>query len=65
MAAMKKNASLPLISRPAEAKRRIQSENGMRMFLQDIRADHIYALAAEHKYHRGFRTEYEKQIIVL
>lgn len=65
MAAMKKNASLPLISRPAEAKRRIQSENGMRMFLQDIQAGHIYALAAEHKYHRGFRTEYEKQIIVL
>lgn len=65
LSAIRDNASLPLILRPAEAKRRIQNENGLRMFLQNIQADHIYALSAEHKFHQGFCNEYRKQLIIL
>lgn len=65
MNAMKKNASLPLISRPAEAKRRILCENGSRMFLQDIQASHLYALSVEHKFRQGFQNELQKKPLIL
>lgn len=65
LASIKKEASLPLISKPADAKRRIQSDNGIRMFTQSIQADHTYALAAEHKFHQGFQNEYQKRLIIM
>lgn len=65
LSAISDKTSLPLILRPAEAKRRIRNENGLRMFLQNIQADHIYALSAEHKFRQGFQNEYRKQLIIL
>lgn len=62
---IKEKAALPLISRPAEAKRRISCENGRRMFLQDIQASHIYALSAEQKFQQGFRNEFQTQPVIL
>lgn len=63
--AIRNKASLPLISRPAEARHRILCENGRRMFLQDVQAGHIYALVMESKFRRGFQNEFYRKPFIL
>lgn len=65
LSAMKTNTSVPLLSKLADAKCRITSENGRRMLEQDIQASHIYALSVHHKFHQDFQNEYQKQLIIL
>lgn len=63
--AIKEQALLPLITRPAEAGRRILSENGLRMFAQDVQASHIYSLVSSHKFNQEFRNEYRSRPVIL
>lgn len=63
--AIKEQALLPLITRPAEAPRRILSENGLRMFAQDVQASHIYSLVSVNKFHQEFRNEYRSRPVIL
>lgn len=65
LSAMKANTGIPLLSKLADAKERIASENGCRMLEQDILASHIYALAIRHKFHQDFQNEYQKQLVIL
>ncbi len=63
--AIKEQALLPLITRLAEAPRRILSENGLRMFAQDVQASHIYSLVSVNKFHQEFRNEYRSRPVIL
>lgn len=65
LSAMKANASVPLLSKPADAADRIPSKNGRQMFEQDIQASHIYALTVHHKFQQTFQNEYQKQLVIL
>lgn len=65
LSALKANASVPLLSKLADAEERIASENGRRMLEQDIRASHIYALTVRHKFRQDFQNEYQKQLVIL
>ncbi|MCM1175462.1 MAG: nucleotidyltransferase [Blautia sp.] len=65
LSAVKANTSIPLLSRLADAGALIASGNGKRMLEQDIQASHLYALTIHHKFHQGFRNEYQKQLVIL
>lgn len=65
LSAMKANTAIPLLSKLADAKCRIASENGKRMLAQDIQANHVYALSVQHKFHQGFQNEYQKRLVIL
>lgn len=64
LSTMKAGAGIPLLSKLADAKDRIASENGRRMLKQDIRASHTYALAVRHKFGQDFQNEYQKRLVI-
>lgn len=64
LSAVKANSSIPLLSKLADAKRRLSSANGIKMLEQSIQADHIYATVLQHKFGRGFQNEYQRQIVI-
>ncbi len=65
LSAVKEHASIPLISRPADADRLIASPNGLRIFACDIRASHIYSLLVQRKFGGAMRNEYQRQLVVV
>lgn len=65
LSAIKDNASIPLISKLADAGDHITSENGIKMLKQDIQANHIYSLILCQKFHQNFQNEYTRSIIIL
>ncbi len=65
LSAIRTNASIPLLSRLADAGQCIVSENGLKMLEQNIQADHIYATVLQHKFGRGFQNEYQRQLVIL
>lgn len=65
LSAMKKYTGIPLLSKLADARDLISSENGRRMLEQDIQAGHLYALAVRHKFHQDFQNEYQKRLVIL
>ena len=65
LSAMKKYTGIPLLSKLADARDLISSENGRRMLEQDIQASHLYALAVRHKFHQDFQNEYQKRLVIL
>lgn len=62
--AIKKNTSVPLISKLSDA-RHFLSNDGMSMLNQDILAAHIYDSIVQQKFGTSFVTEYEKKLIIL
>lgn len=65
LSAIKDNASIPLISKLADAGDYITSENGIKMLNQDIQANHIYSLIACQKFHQNFLNENTRPIVIL
>lgn len=62
--ALKANASVPLISKLSNAKRRLDS-TGLSMLEHDIRASHIYRSVAAGKYRVPFVHEYAKRPVIV
>ncbi len=61
---MKKNASLPLISKLADAKDVLKnSDYAVRMLNSDIFASHVYDAVATDKFHTALPNEYRRQIV--
>lgn len=65
LSAVKERASIPLLSKPAEARRVITQKAGLQMFDADIRASHIYSLLVQQKFGGPLQNEYRRQIIVV
>lgn len=61
LAQLKKNASIPLISKLADASKQL-SPIGHKMLLQDILASHIYDSVVSSKFHKEPQNEYTRQI---
>lgn len=65
--AIKQKASLPLLSKLADADSVLantaHSENALKMLQNDIRAAHIYDSVATDKYHTVLPNEYRRQIV--
>lgn len=61
---LKANASIPLISKLADA-RSLLEETGVSMLEEDIRAAHIYDSAVCCKFHVPFTNEYARQLVIL
>lgn len=62
--AIKKNSSIPLISKLADAKS-ILSPLGMEMLRSDIQAAHIYDTVVTDKYKTSTGSEYSREIIII
>lgn len=60
---IKKQASLPVISKLADASKQL-SPTGNAMLTQDILASHIYDAVTAHKYSGSMQNEYRRQIII-
>lgn len=61
---MKRNASLPLISKLADAKDVLKgSANAVEMLNSDIFASHVYDAVATDKFHTALPNEYRRQIV--
>lgn len=58
---IKKSASIPLISKLADASKQL-SPIGLQMLNQDILASHIYGSVVSSKFHKEPQNEYTKQI---
>lgn len=65
LSAIRAGSSIPLVSKLADARQSITSENGLKMLEQNIQADHIYATVLQHKFGRGFQNEYQRQLVIL
>lgn len=61
---LKKNTTIPLISKLADAPSYL-TPNGLSMLEQDIRASHIYHSVVSSKFHIPFVNEYSKQLVIL
>ncbi len=61
---IKQNASVPLISKLADAAS-LLSETGQRMLQKDIQAAHIYNAVSSSKYSTAPISEYTRQIVIL
>ncbi|EOS32099.1 hypothetical protein C807_00822 [Lachnospiraceae bacterium 28-4] len=61
---LKANASLPLISKLADASP-LLDETGLSMLEDDIRSAHIYDSVACHKFQASFINEYSRQLVIL
>lgn len=61
---IKQNASVPLLSKLADAPR-LLSPSGLAMLKQDIHTAHIYESIAAAKFHAPFQNEYARQLAVL
>lgn len=62
--ALKKNTSIPLITKATSAASALYPL-GRRQFEQDIYASHVYECIAGTKYHAGMRDEYRRQVVKL
>ncbi len=64
---IKRASSIPLISKPADAARIFSgypnAADALSMFLEDIRAAHVYDAAIQHKFHIPPFNEYQANII--
>lgn len=61
---LKANASIPLVSKLADAPSFLD-EAGLSMLEDDIRCAHIYDSAACHKFQSPFINEYSRQLVIL
>ena len=61
---MKKNSSLPLLTKTADAKKLLSSED-LKLLDTNTEASNIYESILCHKTGRAFRHEYQKQIVIL
>ena len=61
---MKKNSSLPLLTKTADAKKILSSED-LKLLDTNTEASNIYESILCHKTGRAFRHEYQKQIVIL
>lgn len=59
---IKKNSSIPLITKLADASK-VLSPEGMKQLEKDITASHIYEMIAASKFHHPVYNEYQRQII--
>lgn len=62
--AIKENASVPLISKLADASRILPPE-ALEMLARDITASHIYEAVCARKFRRPMRNEYARELVVL
>lgn len=63
---IKKAASIPLLSKLADADRILgKSDFGARLLAEDIKAAHIYDGLVLQKYHRKIKNEYSRNIVVI
>ena len=62
---IKADASIPLISKMADASDLIASEIGRKMLAQEIQADDIYRMAVQQKFHAHLPNEYQRQIVII
>lgn len=63
LSAIKESASIPLISKMADAGTYITSENGRKMLRTDIEANHIFSLMVSRKFHQNMLNEYKRPIV--
>ena len=61
---MKKNSSLPLLTKMADAKK-LLSPMDLKLLDTNTEASNIYESILCHKTGRAFRHEYQKQIVIL
>ncbi|MBR1691222.1 MAG: nucleotidyltransferase [Lachnospiraceae bacterium] len=61
---IKKNTSIPLITKPADAAK-LLDPNGLAQFEKDIEVSHIYEMIAASKFGHPIRNEYKRQVIKL
>ncbi|MBD5460705.1 MAG: nucleotidyltransferase family protein [Lachnospiraceae bacterium] len=62
--AIKENASVPLISKLADASRILPPE-ALEMLARDITASHIYEAVCARKFRRPMRNEYARELVIL
>lgn len=62
LTAIKKNTSIPMITKVSEAKN-VLYPLGMRMFEQDIYASHVYECLVDAKYGGGLFDEYRREVV--
>lgn len=65
LSAVKQHASLPLITKLADAESLLPSENGKKMLQQNTDADHLYSMLVCNKFSHAFQSEYQKQVVIL
>ena len=61
---IKKNTSIPLITKLADASK-LLSEEGMAQLEKDIHVSHIYEMIVSSKFNQPFRNEYTRKIVKL
>lgn len=64
LAKIRKNTSIPLISKLADAPGSLD-QNAYEVLEQNIRISHLYEAVCSEKYHRPFQNEYRKQIVIV
>lgn len=64
LAKIRKNTSIPLISKLADAST-ILDRDAYAVLEQNIRISHLYETVCSEKYHRPFQNEYRKQIVIV
>lgn len=64
LTAIKQNASIPMISKLADASE-LLNEEASTMLEKDIFASHVYETVAADKFHQEFRNEYQRPMIVI
>lgn len=64
LAAIKANASIPLISKLADA-RFLLNDAGLSMLEKDIQASHIYSSVISDKFGHSFSSEYTRPLVIL
>lgn len=61
---IRRNASIPLISKLADASG-LLDKDAYAVLEQNIRISHLYEAVCSEKYHRPFQNEYRKQIVIM
>lgn len=61
---IRKNTSIPLISKLADASSFL-GKDAYAVLEQNIRISHLYEAVCSEKYHRPFQNEYRKQIVIM
>ena len=62
LSAIKKNSSIPLITKLADASK-LLSEEGIAQLEKDIQVSHIYEMIVSSKFNQPFRNECTRQIV--
>lgn len=65
LSAVGRQASVPIVTKLADAESLLPSENGKKMLRQNTDADHLYSMLLCHKFRQDFQSEYQKQVVVL